>query len=349
MPGPTLVLPSIEFLGPEVAVVFRELLDQRHRQQRHVARRGELAGIGQAAGVAELGGVHADARRGLGHAHARRPPPIPRSARRSAAATSLAERATSACRPCSTVMPWPGPRPSLEGGLARATSRQGHGRGQREPAGLQLLEDEVDRHHLGERGGIPEGPGIAVQQRLAGGGVDHHVGAGLDGAGRRGYRGDLGMRGGSRGRSGRGCKAVSEISLPPTQEDSPASIRPSARPREALDGCDAQSHDRPRHPVPAELLHRLVRRDHGRHRRRPGRRLRHAEGGDRPAGHQGHQGAADPRPCRPRLGRRHHGRALRREDRGAAPGRPVPDRGPARTRAASTTSRPTSRSCPTAG
>ena len=66
-------------------------------------------------------------------------------------------------------------------------------------------------------------------------------------------------------------------------------------------------------------------------------------------GHHDHQGAADPRPCRPRLGGRHDGRALRREDRGTASRRPVPDRGPARVGRASTTSRPTSRSCPTAG
>ena len=113
-----------------------------------------------------------------------------------AVATSLAERATRACSACSTVIDPPGATPSFEAGLALARLRKGHRRGQGQAAGLQLLEDDVDRHHLGERGRIPEGAGIALQQGLAGGGIDHHVGAGHDRPGRRGHRGDLGPGGG---------------------------------------------------------------------------------------------------------------------------------------------------------
>src|SRR6266446_6263679 len=49
-----------EFLGVEVAIVLRKFLRQRHGENRHVARRGDLALVGQAVGVAELRGVHAD-------------------------------------------------------------------------------------------------------------------------------------------------------------------------------------------------------------------------------------------------------------------------------------------------
>ena len=191
---PDLGLAEVEFLGVEVAVVFGELLHQRHRQQRHVARRGELAGVGQAAGVAELRGVHADARRRLGHAHAEgrlRARDQLGEARGHVIGRARHQRLQALLDGDALA------RPQAELGrrLGARHFRQGHGRGQRQPARLQFLEDEVDRHHLGEGRGMPEGAGIAVQQGLAGVGVDHHVGAGLDRAGRRGHRGDLGARG----------------------------------------------------------------------------------------------------------------------------------------------------------
>ena len=44
-----------------------------------------------------------------------------------AVATSLAERATSACRPCSTVIDPPGAMPSFEAGFALAFCEKGTG------------------------------------------------------------------------------------------------------------------------------------------------------------------------------------------------------------------------------
>jgi hypothetical protein len=42
-------------------------------------------------------------------------------------ATSFAERATSACSPCSTVIDAPGATPSFDAGLALATCEKGTG------------------------------------------------------------------------------------------------------------------------------------------------------------------------------------------------------------------------------
>ncbi len=215
-------------------------------------------------------------------------------------ATSLAERATSALQAL------------LDGdGLARSQAelgrrlgaghfRERHRRGEREAAGLQLLEDDIDRHHLGKRGGMPEGAGIALQQGLAGRRVDHHVGAGRDRAGRRGHGRDLGA-GGSHREADQAEDTKQQAQVHCRRRIGPGSIRPSPRRREVLDRCDAQGPDRSRHP-PFQQNCSIVWCDETMegHRRRSRRRLRPAAAGDRQPGHQDHQGAADPRPCRSR-------------------------------------------------
>ena len=137
----------------------------------HVARRGHLVGIGQAGGVAELGAGHAQLLRLGGH--------------------HLGEGFLGAAEPL-------GHHDShVVGGLqddrqdrlldrdlvagADAQFRRRLGGGvfgdgelliEFQPAGLDRFEGEIDRHHLGERGGIPAGMGIDRLQHRAALGID---------------------------------------------------------------------------------------------------------------------------------------------------------------------------------
>ena len=129
-----------------------------------------------------------------------------------------------------------------------------------------------------------------------------------------------------------------------------SSIRPSKRAWEALDEGMLKVLIAPvtRFQQNCSILWNTA--DYGGDRHRSRRRLRPPEGGgDLRAGHQGHEGFAYPRPCRPCLRRRHHGRALRGEDRRAASRRPVPDRAACRVWTEVWFPRPTGHSCPIDG
>ena len=73
-----------------------------------------------------------------------------------ATATSLAERVTIALIASSTLIVSPGSTPSLEGSCAAACSEIGICDLQRHGAFVELLEQEIERHHLGDRGGVAQ-------------------------------------------------------------------------------------------------------------------------------------------------------------------------------------------------
>ena len=193
MPGPTCCLPSMNSLGVEVAVVIRECLISAIARMAMSRAVVIWPGSGRPLALRNWRGAHAEPRRRLGHA-------LGESRRR--AGDQLAERRRHVVgRVRDQGLDALLDRDRLAGAQAELGLRHRAGmlgerdrRGQGEAAGFQLLEDDVKRHHLGERGGIPGGAGVAFQQRLARDGVDHDVGAGLDGAGGRGHGGDLGAR-----------------------------------------------------------------------------------------------------------------------------------------------------------
>ena len=91
-------------------------------------------------------------------------------------ATSLADFVTSALIASSTVMVWPARSPSLVGAWTAACSETRSSAVERELAGFELLEQQIERHDLGQRGRMADGVGIGRMQHLAGIGVDHDGG-----------------------------------------------------------------------------------------------------------------------------------------------------------------------------
>ena len=99
-----------------------------------------------------------------------------------ATAMSLAERVTIALIASSTEIESPGGTPSFEGSCAAACSETGIARGQRQLAAFELLEQQIERHHLGQRGGMAQGVLVDAPDLAAGVGVDDDGGifAGVD-------------------------------------------------------------------------------------------------------------------------------------------------------------------------
>ena len=87
-------------------------------------------------------------------------------------AASLAERVTSPLMASSTLMVWPGRRPSLVGACSEACCGHVHFGVELHLAGLEALEQQIKRHDLGQRGGMADAVGIVGRQRRAGIAVD---------------------------------------------------------------------------------------------------------------------------------------------------------------------------------
>jgi hypothetical protein len=78
---------------------------------------------------------------------------------------------TSALIASSTEIVWPGLSPSFDGAWAAAWADTF-----RRVAGIQFLEQDIERHDLGEGGGIPAGVGIARIDDLAVVGINDDAG-----------------------------------------------------------------------------------------------------------------------------------------------------------------------------
>ena len=87
-------------------------------------------------------------------------------------AASLAELVTSPLMASSTRMVWPGRRPSLVGACSEACSETGHFGVELHLAGFEPLEQQIERHDLGERGRMAAGVGIVGGKRRAGIAID---------------------------------------------------------------------------------------------------------------------------------------------------------------------------------
>ena len=93
-------------------------------------------------------------------------------------ATSLADFVTSAWIASSTSIVSPGSRPSFDGAWRGGVGGDPQRRLEGDPAALELLEQEIERHHLGDGGGMAQRVLVLGVQDAAGLGVDHHGGVG---------------------------------------------------------------------------------------------------------------------------------------------------------------------------
>ena len=168
----------VEHAGLEVAVVAREAVLDRAGQDGEVAGGRDLLGIGQAGGVAVDGARSCRARAPCGSSSRRTASSEPPRFSATTTATSLADFVTSALMASSTAMVAPGRRPSLEGAWREALRRDREGRVEGDPAALELLEQQVEGHHLGDRGRMAQRVLVLRMQDAAGLGVDHHGGVG---------------------------------------------------------------------------------------------------------------------------------------------------------------------------
>ena len=133
----------------EIGIVLREVAHQAEAQRGHVARCRHLAGIGQARGIGECGARHAHVARRAGHA----PGEVLLGARDvlghcgghviGGLHDECADGGLDGDRPA-------GLHPELGGGHAGRPGRHADRRIEAQPAGLQFLEEYVERHHLGE-------------------------------------------------------------------------------------------------------------------------------------------------------------------------------------------------------
>ena len=87
-------------------------------------------------------------------------------------AASLAERVTRPLMASSTLMVWPGRRPSLVGACSEANSDTSISRIELHLAGFEALEQQIERHDLGQRSRAPDTVGIVRGEHRAGIGVD---------------------------------------------------------------------------------------------------------------------------------------------------------------------------------
>jgi hypothetical protein len=159
--------------GSKTAVVLREADLQRHAELHHVAGRRVLPRIGQAIGVAKAGIGHADGARRTGHAIG--------ESRHGSRDVLGDDRGGIICRAGDEALDgildgdrFAGPEAKLGRRLALGERGYPQRRRQLEPSPVELLEEDVERHHLGERGGIAPSVGVCLVEHLAGRRIDHN-------------------------------------------------------------------------------------------------------------------------------------------------------------------------------
>ena len=166
-----------EGAGLEIFVVARKPVLDRAGEDGQVARRGDLVRIGQARGIGVVGPGHAQGLRLAGH-HL--------GEFRLGASDVLADGASHVVGGfrddgLDRVLDLDRrarPEPELGWGLGGCEGGDGQRRIEVEAAALELLEQHVERHHLGDRCRMPEGILVDRMQGTAGLHVDHHGGVG---------------------------------------------------------------------------------------------------------------------------------------------------------------------------
>ena len=138
------------------------------RQAGEVACCGDLAGIGQAVRIAEGACCSCRARAPSRFMRAAKPETLPPICSATTTATSLADFVTSARIASSTLMVVPAFTPSLDGGLLRRVRRNCKLGRKGEPLRLELLEEHVKRHHLGQRRRVAPGVGVLGKECFPG-------------------------------------------------------------------------------------------------------------------------------------------------------------------------------------
>ena len=164
-----------EGAGREVAIIFRVAVLDRHREQGLVAGGGDLIVVRQAGGVLVNRAAHAERARLARH----RPGEF-----LFAAGKRLGNHDGGVVRRfCDQRLDGIFDRqrlPGLEAELGRRLFGRVFGRGQfaleRQPSGLEPLEQQIERHDFRQRRGMTDAVRIRVPKDVAGIGVDHDFG-----------------------------------------------------------------------------------------------------------------------------------------------------------------------------
>ncbi len=147
----------------------------RARQRGHVARGGDLALVGEAGGVVEVRGGEAE--RARLRIHARRERALRagdglRHDHRDVVRRAHADRQDRVAHRDRL----PALQAELRRRHARGVPRDAKRRVERKPPRPHLLEEEIERHHLGERSGMADGVGVLRVKHVAGADIDHDAG-----------------------------------------------------------------------------------------------------------------------------------------------------------------------------
>ena len=166
-----LCLPYLKLRIGKIRIILREVLAQRDAERGHVARRGELRGVGQPVRVAKHGALHAE-RPGLGRHEAgkggfRTAEQFRQSMRGiiRRAGDQGVDRGLHRHRPA-------GAHAKLRRGLGRRLRGEDDRRRLLDPSVLEGLEGEIERHHLRQGCRVAARARIGRKQGLAGIGVD---------------------------------------------------------------------------------------------------------------------------------------------------------------------------------
>ena len=154
----------VEGLGREVAVIARKAVLDRAAEDRLVARGGDLLVIGQAGGVDIDRAGSCRGRAPCASSSWQKSSSSPPIASAITTAASLAERVTMPLMASSTRMRLTGTQAEFGGRLLGGVLGHRHLGIERHLAALEPLEQQIERHDLGQRGRVTRRVGIAGGQ-----------------------------------------------------------------------------------------------------------------------------------------------------------------------------------------
>jgi hypothetical protein len=159
----------------EIVEALGEIALQPERQRRHIPGGGDLLGVGKAVRVAERGSGHPDRPGGAGHPLGEGPLASRQPLRHHHGdiVRRLGDQRLDAVLDEDRLA---GLEPELGGRARRRVGGHLESRVELHAARLQILEQEIKRHHLGQRGGIAGGIGIPGEQHLTAPGIDRDGG-----------------------------------------------------------------------------------------------------------------------------------------------------------------------------